>query len=202
MSTGELLALDLASAFGWAQGSIGAELCDFGSGRFAPEGAPSQRVFGGCSAWITARLRDRPPAAVCFEAPVPPIFVRGKTTVATTRIAYGLAGIVEAACDLAGIEVREAAPDDVRRFFIGMRAAKDGPAHNKLAIAGKVPSKAQLSKARRADTKNAVGDRCRLLGYEPEDDDQSDAIALWHYFGATRSRAAAIQSTPLFGRRT
>jgi hypothetical protein len=54
-----------------------------------------------------------------------------------------------------------------------------------------------------ADPKNAVLQRCRLLGWEPEDDNAGDALAMWAWAKCTYDRSFRLETaTPLFAHRT
>ena len=176
MTTETVLALDLATRFGWCEGEVGGKP-RFGSVRCAPEGAASPAIFGGYLKWLATRFQAFRPHVVAYEAPLPPSVMRGKTNVNTTRILLGLPAITEAVCDRSGIwKVYEARVDDVRQHFLGARTIRG------------------------AEAKRAVAARCRQLGLEPPDDNAADAIALWDYVCALRNPKIAAASTPLFSR--
>src|SRR5687767_13400411 len=97
-----ILALDLATRFGWCEGQIGGVM-SYGSQRCASEGSGPGAIFGGMIKWLVERIQVVRPNIVAFEAPLPPSFNRGKTNVKTTRILMGLAAITEGVCDRSGI---------------------------------------------------------------------------------------------------
>lgn len=50
------------------------------------------------------------------------------------------------------------------------------------------------------DPKRAVIERCKLIGWEPANDDQADAMGLWHWGMSTYFRHWRQVGTPLFAR--
>jgi hypothetical protein len=174
VKTETVLALDLATRFGWCEGEIGGKP-RFGSERCAPSGAASPAVFGGFLKWMGTRMQAFRPNVVAYEAPLAPSLMRGKTTVQTSRILLGLPAITEAVCDRVGIyTVLEARVDDVRQHFLGVRTMRGDEA------------------------KRAVMARCRQLGLDPPDDNAADAVALWDYVCAMRNPKLQALRTPLF----
>ncbi len=83
-----------------------------------------------------------------------------------------------------GVLCRGANLGAVRKHFLGRSyGVKDFP-HLKPAAA-------------KAAIKGLVMDRCKLLGWEVEDDDSADACAIWDYACATRAKG--YQAKPLGG---
>jgi hypothetical protein len=157
--TGPILALDLATRTGWAEGDIGSRP-RHGSERFAPAGADRSAVLAGAIRHLQRRFMVFPPAMVVFEAPMAPNIMAGRTNANTARTLIGLAGLVEAICQINGIyRVREAKVSDIRRWFVGGNPR--GEIGKKLTI-----------------------DRLRAMGFDPQDDNAADALALWHYTAA------------------
>jgi crossover junction endodeoxyribonuclease RuvC len=78
-----------------------------------------------------------------------------RTTVATVRKLMAIAGLTEMICAQIGLSCREANLSTVKKFWTG-----DG----------------------RAD-KAAMMKMARVYGFEPADDNQADALALFHYAG-------------------
>ena len=151
-----ILALDLATRFGWAEGTLEGPP-RYGSERFAPAGADRAAVLGKAIVHFQRRFMAFKPAVVVFEAPLPPSFMRGHTNFSTSRTLLGLPAIIEGLCSINGIyRVREAKVSDIRRFFIG---------GNPRGEEGKKQTIEKL-----------VG-----MGYAPQDDNAADALALWHY---------------------
>lgn len=169
-----ILALDLASRFGWCEGRTGVTPVS-GSVRCAPEGAATPDIFAGYILWLSNQLINRRPDVAVYEAPLATNLFRGKTTVRVTRILFGLAAITEGICFRMGVMILEADIQDVRGHFISNRRLKS------------------------AQAKLAVQDRCRLLGYPFADDNAADACALWDYTMAMRNPRHGANANPLFG---
>lgn len=154
-----MLTLDLATQTGWAEGVFG-EPPRSGSVRLASAGATRAEVLAGAFRFLGERWKAWKPHVVVFEAPLAPSVMAGKTNFNTTRTLIALPGIVEALCVLKGIwSVREARVFDVRKFLLG--ANPPGAIGKKLVM-----------------------QRMRELGHEPQDDNESDALALWYYAAA------------------
>lgn len=172
---GPVIALDLASRTGWCTGAPGGR-ARVGTIAFAPSRAKgaTEELFHAALLWLQSELPGH--ALVAFETPLAPSSRYGATNIDAVRIAFGLAALVEAAARGAGIKVVEAPVSAVRTFMIG-----------RGNLAGKI-------------AKPLVWQRCRALGIECEDHDQSDAAALWFYVCALFDPRTAARSTPLFGR--
>jgi crossover junction endodeoxyribonuclease RuvC len=169
-----IFALDLATQFGFCVGAMGGKLVS-GSIRCAPKGSGSGAVFGGYMKSLTDLIKVHQPRVVAYEAPFAPSVMRGHTSFNTTRVLLGLPAITEAVCDRMGIwSVYEAKVQDVRQHFIGQ------------------------SRLQREDAKRAVIARCKMLGLEPKDDNEADAIALHDYVASIRNPRLAALRTPLF----
>ena len=155
--TGAILALDLARVAGFACGRPG-ETPVHGSVMFAKDGASMAAVLHGCRSWLRSYLIANPQIQlIVFEAPLLASFKRGKTTNATTRQLIGLCAVVEELLySLTGYDVREAMVVRVRSHFIG-------------------------SNPKRARAKAMTVAMCRMRGWDPEDDNAADALALWDY---------------------
>lgn len=172
--TGEILALDLASTVGWARGAPGGKVVS-GSVRLAPAGASTAEKSAAMIRWLTPQLKIRPRLLV-IEAPMAPSQMAGKTNAKTARVLLGLPFVVEGVAYLSGVHsIREANVQDVRKHFIGRRTVPNGQA------------------------KSVVIAECRRRGYEPADDNEADALALWSYAAAIIAPETGVASTPLFG---
>ena len=170
---GEILALDLATRFGWAEGAPGTEP-RYGSERFAPAGSSHAAVFGGAIKWLATRLSAFKPARIVIEAPMNPNMMQGRTNAKTGRLLLGLPAVIEGTAFRFGVyDVKEARVADVRHHFIG-------------------------SNPRGATGKQQTIARCRQLGWKPADDNAADALALWHYAMCMADSAASLRSTELF----
>jgi Holliday junction resolvasome RuvABC endonuclease subunit len=95
-----------------------------------------------------------------------------------------LVGCVEAVCANRGVPCEAFHSGSIRKHFLGKAyTARDFP-HFKVAAAKKA-------------IKGLVMDRCRLLGWDVEDDNAADACALWDYVCANRARG--YQARPVGG---
>lgn len=170
-----VLALDLASVTGWAVGEPGG-VPEHGSVRFAKAGASHEAIFAAALNWMHAIVNDHHPDLVVWEAPLPASFRSGHTTVDTTSLLFGLPAIVGAAAYVCGVyDIRKATTRDVRQHFIGQNPK------------GKIG-------------KMLVMRQCRAHGWEVEDDNEADALAVWSYMCALIEPKLAMAPTPLFGR--
>jgi hypothetical protein len=89
----------------------------------------------------------------------------------------GAIGVVESCAAAARIRRIEAiGVQDARRHLLG---------------AGRIP---------KGEGKKLVFDRCKMLGWAPKNNDESDALALWSLACAKMSPAMAAFTTPLFAR--
>ena len=170
-----IMALDLASTSGWAVGEPGG-VPVHGSIRFASKGASHEAIFDKAHQWMLEKVCEYDPKVVVWEAPIPTSFNRGRTTVDTTSLLFGLPAIVGAAayvCDV--YDIRKADTRDVRMHFIGCNP-------------------------KRAKAKPMVMRQCRAMGWEVADDNEADALATWHYMCALIEPKLAIAPTPLFAR--
>jgi hypothetical protein len=171
-----ILALDIATRTGWAVGAVGQRAPMFGSIRFGKPGASHDAIFANALKWASANFKTWRPDRIMFEAPLPTIFHRGTTNISTTRILFGLPAIMQAVAYLRGVyDVRDAAAKDVRIFFLGNNLRRDA-------------------------AKAATIKRCRMLGWDVEDDNAADACALWLYAcnTACASPGIGMRTTPLF----
>ena len=51
---------------------------------------------------------------------------------------------------------------------------------------------------KRSEAKAAAIKTCQMLGWNPKNDDEADAGALWDYACSMQSRSHSISTTPLF----
>ena len=155
MSAPVILALDLATRFGWCVGELDSGGPDFGAERFAPEGASSSAVFAGAFKWTAETIQARNVNRVVIEAPLDPRHLGPKTTRDTGLRLIGLPAVVEAACYLCGIRsIHEIRADAVRFKLLGKRVKK-------------------------AEAKGLVIDGVQARGFDCSDPDAADALALW-----------------------
>jgi len=166
---GQILALDLARVTGFAVGRPG-EIPRSGSVIFAKEGASMAAVLSACRAWLRQFLLDNPAIQlVVFEAPLLPMFKRGKTTIVTIRQLMGLCGTVEEFLySKGGYDIREARVADVRIHFLGS------------------------NKHKREEAKRLTVAMCRARGWIAVDDNAADALALWDYQATLLARRVDV----------
>jgi hypothetical protein len=172
---GGILSIDAATTTGWCYGHPGGKLT-FGSIRFAKPGQPRAVTYHNERAWLGDRFVQYDPALklVVFESPAVPMIMIGKTNIDTIRKLVTMAEIIEEMTYFTGIECREAKVSDVRAFFIGRNCKS-------------------------AEGKRLTCEKCRDMGFDVQDDNAGDAVALWHYqVGCLRPDLAPMM-TPLFG---
>ena len=167
-----VLAFDIAKQTGWCCGTVGRKVPDFGSIRFAKQGASHGAIASAANTWFSDMLARRKPDRIIYEEPLHfRGFASGK---GNAELAYGLAFILQrVAFDTDFFDVRNAQTRDVRNFFLG-------------------------SNPRRAVAKKATIHRCKLLGWNVPDDDAADACALWMYACSFVDPKIAMRPTPLF----
>lgn len=155
MEMPEVMTCDLATRLGWARGRVG-EVPTYGSFRLAAPGSTPGEIGRGFLRWFKDQMAFKP-AVLTFEAPMPPAQMAGKTTAQTARVLMGLAFMAESCATSAGIRtIREVRVSDVRCHFIGSN----------------IPGKR---------AKQMTIQQCRLYGWDPDDDNAADALALWDY---------------------
>lgn len=174
---GDVLALDIATKIGWAEGQPGS-IPRFGSQRLAPDGSSQAAIFGGMIGFLGTRLQAFKPRTIVFEAPELFRLRSGKATRATIEVLFGLPAVMQGVANRMGVhDVQEASSNDYRDFFIGKRNLK------------------------RAAAKAATIEECHRRGWMVANDDEGDACALWAFMCAVKVPALrlAAKATPLFG---
>lgn len=170
---GGILALDLATQLGWAEGIPG-EKPTYGTHRLAPTGSEPAAIFAGMLEFIALRMQAVKYRMVIYEAPFDPRVMGFKTNVNTARMLLGLPAIVEGVCYQMGIfNLREANVNDVRFFLLG-------------------------HKPRSKEGKGEVFRFLQALGHNPPDDNASDALALWLYAASILDSRIGVKTTRLF----
>ena len=167
-----ILALDLARRMGWAYGTPGT-LPRHGSVTLGPPGSDIDTIGAAFVRWLTDFKKLSPVDVLYVEAPVSASHMAGKTNATTLLNLYGLYALSVVIGAMAGIGKRRVVQvQQVRKHFLGT--------------------------ARPADKKRAVIARCRMLGWQPQDDNAADALALWDFACAVEAPNAAIATAPLF----
>ena len=144
-----ILALDLATATGWALWASWGEV-EYGTVRLPKTGEDVGRFLLAFEGWLAPRLTEWKVELVVFEMPILP----QPTQMATLRKLYGLAGVTEMVAIRAGVDVCEKNLSTIRKHFIGCGT---GP---------------------REVMKRLTVEECRRRGWDPEDDNAADALAL------------------------
>lgn len=168
-----ILALDMATRAGWCAGSVG-KTPVFGTADFSGKLGIGE-AMAKARYWLSEEASLRLPTLVVYEAPYIPVprkprLVRAGTEVVgggagpppmnplTLRKLIGFADLVEEIAHERGIECREYTSGQFTKWWTG-----------KGAWGGREAKKA------------AVMRLCRLHGYPVADDNQADAVALWHW---------------------
>lgn len=118
---GNILALDLATALGWAVNPPNEEPC-FGTHVLPSTGKDVGPFIGAYDKWFRDQIEEQKPALVIYESPS----LFAKTTPQTVIKLNGLATHTEWVCFRKDIPVRSANPSRLKKFFTGNgRATKD-----------------------------------------------------------------------------
>jgi hypothetical protein len=163
MQRGKILALDVATKTGVAEGRPGEvphlQTIDF-RGKDKDDLAG---LYGRATLWMATKLRDDPPDLVVIEQPVPPSGAWGHTNHQTSLITIGLFGIICGIVHCKSIRLEIAPISTWRKHFIG---GGDHP--------GKVAKEMALA-------------RCALLGWGGPDIDHNaaESAGIWSWAGAT-----------------
>lgn len=124
---------------------------------------------------MTRRLcRSVKPDFIVVEAPMA---AGGGGVAARAELAMGIRGCVIGMAFLESISVSQYAASTVRKHFIG---------HGRMA---------------RKEAKRATLMRCKQLGWNPLNDDEADAAALWDLACAKRGQKATVPMGGLFDKR-
>lgn len=170
-----VLALDIASATGWAADRpSGGDRPVCGTFKVRPEGEDLGPLYADFEEGLEGLIGLHQPTVLAFEAPL--VFggdtgSKRKTNHQTVRILFGLAAVAEKVGWQHNLDVYELHIQTVRKHFVG---------------------------SGRAD-KSEVMARCRLLGWDPPSLDASDACACWDY--ARHTLRVPTAQPALFGAR-
>ncbi len=172
-----LLALDIATTTGFAvDRPAGSNTPGPMTGTFTCRGGGFRQGAAGHSFgnWLHKVIAHFNVEALVFEAPL----LGGSAIVMnkqTARLLIGLAFVAETCAYGRKIPVFEANVQTVRRHFVGHGRPKN--------------------------PKQAVMERCRILGWEFRNHDEADAAAVWAYTKACRDKSFRLESaTPMFAR--
>jgi hypothetical protein len=174
-AAGIILALDIASRTGMADGAPGTtpDLYSRQFVRTAEDTSPTIG-FGRAVSWMAARVTDgkRPRPIVCFvEGVVPEHKLGGQTNFNASLIKPALYGALTGAAASIGIRIIPCSIARVRTFVLGRGHGLKGE-----------------------DGKKATFRKIQLLGWSPQNMDQSDAAAIW-LFGCSQVQDGALQTS-------
>lgn len=180
----QIMALDIAShAMGICEGKIG-DVPTFSTQVFHVEGGTRYEIGAKAVNWIATRLQKpaidiggqwQRPDFIYIEAPL----AGGQKFHRSPDTAYllgGLAMTIGAIASCKHIPVREGRVNTIRAHFIGN---------------GNMPGE---------EAKRAVRKRCLQLGWEPKNNDESDAGALWHWACSQQSKSVQTSMNLKFSR--
>lgn len=168
-----VLALDVATATGWCTDGPSGGKPLFGTFRIHHEGDDLGDAYVEYNQRLRWLIQEHKPDKLIFEAPLPrggKGAFRGDSAAAARKL-MGLAAMTEfVGCSLE-LDVWEVSISEIRRHFVG-----DGSAD-----------------------KEHVWKMCRLLGWNPQTYDESDAGAVWSHGKSLFDRSFSYATTPLFG---
>jgi hypothetical protein len=153
MSPHVILSIDPATTTGWCYGRAG-DVPTWGSRVF--DGNTAGAVVGLFRHWLSARCYELHPTLLVFEAPyIPHAKSKIPMNAATLRRLLGIAATIEAVAWELRIPVREATALDIARFFLG------------------------TARLPRGVKKQATIEACHRYGWDVENDNEADAVALF-----------------------
>ncbi len=154
----KILALDVATKTGVCVGVPGANrprawTVDLGK-------SPIQRKLSNALVMTQGLITAHKPDLIVIEAPI------GGQKVNASLIK--MVGCIEGCAFNRGVKTHSVSLATVRKRFLGKAFTKRDFPH-------------LSEKDARVAVKRLVVDRCRLIGWEPENDDEADAMALWDW---------------------
>jgi hypothetical protein len=168
-----VLALDLASAAGWAADAPEGGRPIYGTFTNRVQGDETGAAFRRFAEWLRGAIGIHLPDRLVYEAPLI-VGGRGGTTRPTShqtvRVLFGLAAVTEMVADERRVPCFEAHIQQVRKHF-----CSNGHA-----------------------TKDDVMRRCRLFGWTPADNNAADALAIWGYSKALSDKAFNYPRAAIF----
>jgi hypothetical protein len=175
MHDGTILALDLASTSGVAEGRVGEKPRTW-TWRLGSSGSSQAHRLAELLKLISNHLVVSKPQAIWVEAPMAPrVMVDIGATADTAGLLLGLPAIIRAVSYIRGVyTVNDANVQDVRKHFCGRRTFPKGEA------------------------KAAVIQRCKMLGWDVANDHEADAAALWSYACGQMNPRLAGALDPMF----
>lgn len=179
-----ILALDLASVCGWAEGPLPARGAAFdpstvkyGAHRFAPAGATSEYVGAKAVQYFADRFRVFRPSVLAIEEPELWRSKTRTTTKATLRRLWGLSFTVAACAAIRGVsEFHYCNAEEARRVLLGTgqrRMSKDEALPRVMAA-------------------------CRAIGWDPPCNDSAAALAVWIWTAEQVLPGSMVNALPIF----
>lgn len=165
MPAPRILAIDAATQTGLCFGALG-ETPKFETVNFGDSGDSDLIVAASCLRWVAHRLTDDRPDQIWMEEPMSFEAAEGRGTnrAALVRL-NGIYMIIGGAARLKGVPVHPVRISSARKPFIG---------HGRL---------------KRWEAKKRSRAMCRLLGWQPQNDDEADAGCIWWFASLANSVA-------------
>lgn len=166
-----ILALDIATNTGVAQGRPGetpraSRIC------FGEDGESHAKVFARALREFTFLVVDWKPDIVYLEEPLPILGIHQRTNARTIIRLNGLWALAITVCEMKGVRHKSVPVNDVRAAFIGK-----GRFH-------------------RTEAKRRTKGMCRLLGWPAKNEDEADALAVWHFACANEAPNETLAIRP------
>jgi hypothetical protein len=155
MQRGKILALDVATKTGVAEGRPG-EVPRLQTIDFRGEDELTG-LYGRATLWMATKLRDDPPDLVVIEKPVPPSAAFGQTNHDTTLITIGMFGILCGIVHCKSIRLEIAPISTWRKCFLG-KGNHPGIVAKQMCV-----------------------DRCKLLGWDAPDHNAAEAGGIFEW---------------------
>lgn len=166
----KIIALDLATKCGVAIGCPG-NAPVFSTEILGKAGEAHGARFAQAVRMMNRLIKEHEPDFIALEAP---IGVHGGGSKKRPEVLMGLRACVMAVAHMRHVPFEQYEVRTIRKHFLGNGGLN------------------------RAAAKAAAIKRCQMLGWNPKNDDEADAGALWDYACALNSRAHSISTTPLF----
>lgn len=172
---GEILAIDLATHTGLAYGVPGT-VPHLWSENFKRDG-DLHDFYGNLTAYIATFVRDNVVKMLAIEEPIAPSAMAGRSNHDTTMMTIAGFAIVIGIIKCKRIPYQPVRVETWRKHFIGV---------------GKLRH-IENSGERRKEGKRLVEQRCKVLGWKPQNDNEADAAGIWDWAGATHMGATAAK---------
>ena len=151
-----ILAVDAATQTGLCSGRPG-ETPRFETVNFGDSGDNDLQVGAAALRWIAHRLTDARPDQLWMEEPLSFEAAQGRSNKSSLVRLNGLYMVIGAAARLKGVPVHPVMVSSARKPFLG---------HGRL---------------KRYEAKKRARAMCRLLGWNPVNDDEADAGCIWWF---------------------